>query len=177
MRRQPGQRGAAVIDLREAGGDHKGVLVALWLKPDAARQLAKPGGEAADTLHITLAYCDGDYADAVPVVRRLAAAHAPFFGAVRGTGRFPASETSDGKDVLWAKPVVEQLAPFRAKLAAALTAAGVVPRSDHAWNPHITIAYVEPGSTGLDTVPSVALRFEALTLAQGDRRQHFPFRG
>ncbi len=83
---------------------HTGLLVALWLEPDAAAELALPDGEPADALHITLAYA-GDVEDlgelavarAITTLERDMSWRMSLAGRVGGYGRFSASDTTTGR--------------------------------------------------------------------------------
>lgn len=164
--------------LWQAGaGTHQGLLVSLWLEPAQSVALAVPGGEAADQLHVTLAYCgkaddigDVGIARALAAVADVAAEHPVLTGKVNGAGRFSASPQSDGKDVVYAVPDVPGLAELRHCVAECLRECGVPPRADHGWTPHITLAYVDAGTAQLPAVRPVALRFRVVTVSVGDAR-------
>ncbi len=168
--------------LFDAGAsEHKGLLVSLWLDAETAQQLAVPGGEPADQLHVTLGYCgnveeigDVAVARAVLAVDAVAAACAPLAGSISGSGRFSASASSGGLDALYAVPDVPGLAELRHAVAEALRGAGVPPRADHGWSPHITLAYVPPGEQQAAQVPSLPLAFGAVTLSVGSSRADLP---
>jgi len=168
--------------VREAGADgkHDGVMVALMLNTqanaEAVNALAKVATEPRDNQHITLAYC-GKKAELTPVqieaIHRVTSAvtkaHPALVGAVSGTGQFPASDTSDGKDVSYAKPAIDGLMELRQDLVTKLRAAGVPVSDKHPFNPHITLAYRDTDSEepAIDA-PHVPLAFGALTVVVGD---------
>jgi transcriptional regulator with XRE-family HTH domain/2'-5' RNA ligase len=151
-----------------------GFMVGLWLEPAAAQALVLPEGEPAEALHITLCYC-GDMAQvgevlmarATAAVEQVAQRHAPLQGQIGGVGRFLASPTSEGREVIYAAPDVPWLAELRDAVANTLRMAGCAPSLNHGWTPHITLAYAEPG-TPLPTLAPVPLRFACLTVARGD---------
>lgn len=165
------------IDL--AAGAHTGVLVALYLHPDVAKAIAVEDGEAADDLHITLCYCDGDLDDALPVVEDLAASWSPLIGALDGVSSFEPSESSDGKRPVYAVPVVDRLSAMREWLADELETAGVHPKADHGdWVPHITLKYIdEDDPLDITLPPHLDLVFDTITVIQGDERHDFPLDG
>jgi 2'-5' RNA ligase len=167
--------------LTKAAGVHSGLLVALWLDPASAAALAQPDGEPASELHVTLCYCDADGLDEAGASAVFAALHemvqvAPSLaGKTSGRGIFPPSEASEGREVRYAVPVVPGLRDFRERVATVLTALGVPPRTDHAYTPHITLAYVEPGAPLAPMGQEVALRFDSLHVRIGDRAVRMPF--
>lgn len=169
----------------DANKQHTGLLVALWLNAETARQLALPGGEPAEALHVTLCYC-GDTTEmddltlfrAVAAVDRSVSYSAPLTGKVAGYGRFNASETSDGRDVFYAAVDVPALAELRQGIANELTWAGCPPRATHGFTPHITLAYLDPGAPNpVEAVPSWPLRFGAVTVRMGDQGLTIPLNG
>src|SRR5690606_17189047 len=107
-----------------AARQHNGLLVALWLPASTAAQLALPGGEPPDALHVTLCYC-GDVAEmdeltiyrAINAVDRTVNYRPPLEGRIGGYGRFSASESSDGREVFYAAVDVPDLAEMRADIA------------------------------------------------------------
>ncbi len=163
---------------------HRGLLVALEFDVETAAQLAIAGGEAPEDLHVTLCYCqsvddlgqDG-VARAVDVVKAVVAAQPPLRGRVNGMGRFNASETSDGLDVIWASVDVPGLSAFREQLAAALRDQAIVPSEVHGFTPHCTLAYVAPGVTAPTEVPSLEVGFGDVTITAGDAWYVVPFGG
>lgn len=162
---------------------HTGLLVALWLEPDAAAKLALPDGEAADSLHITLTY-SGDVAElgelvvarAIAAVEREVQWRTALSGTIGGYGRFTASETSDAMDVFYATVDVPGLAELRNLVAGTLVEAGCPPSSRHGWTPHVTLAYVAPDAANpVDRLPPVAVQFDQVTImVAGGRRIDIP---
>lgn len=159
-----------------------GLLVALWVEPDQAAQLAVAGGEAPEDLHLTLAYLadmsDADevtFARIVTALADVAALESTIEGAIGGAGCFYASDSSDGRDVYYAVPDVPGIDFFRERVLRALGSAGQFGVStDHAWIPHITLAY---GSEGADVPmpPKIDLSFTGLTIVASERRITIPF--
>lgn len=160
-----------------------GFLVALWLDPDVAAQLAVADGEPADALHVTLAYC-GDAADlgdlatmrAVAAVERDVKWRAPIEGKVAGYGRFIASDSSDGQDVFYASVDVPGLAELRQCVVNCLMDAGVPPSTEHGYTPHLTLAYLDSGAKNpVDSLPPLELAFSGVTVMIGTKRVDIPF--
>jgi hypothetical protein len=159
-----------------------GLLVALWVDPEQAVQLAVPGGEAPESLHLTLAYvadsADADdvtFARIVTALADVAALQSLISGKVGGAGCFYGSDSSDGRDVYYAVPDVPDLDFFREQVVRAMGQAGVfVGGGDHAYTPHITLAY---GGAGADIPmpPRIDLTFTGLTIVAGERRITIPF--
>lgn len=169
--------------LFDAGAsDHQGLLVSLWLKPEAAFALALDETfvtpEQDGDLHVTLAYCGdvaalGDVAVARAVVALSGVARGmpQLRGEVNGFGRFASSAQSDDKDVIYAVPDVPGLAELRMAVVQALRSAQVPERRDHGWVPHITLAYVQRGMQVPDLVAArVPLNFDELTVSVGEAR-------
>lgn len=175
----------ATTPVLEANGAQSGLLTALWLSPETASALAIAGGEAPEDLHVTLCYCgDAEMLGEVAVAKAIVAAESmarsfpPIVGTVSGIGRFQASASSGGKDVAYASVDAPGLAEFRTRLAESLRMLGAPPSTLHSYTPHITLAYIDPDSEmPVASAELVTLRFEALTVAVGDRRITIPFSG
>jgi len=166
------------ITLAEASA-HTGLLVALWLEPEAAAALALSGGEPAENLHVTLAYCgDVDELGELAVARAIVAVERETWwrglleGKVGGYGRFLASDTSDGQDVFYAAVDVPGLVELRNLVANALLEAGCAPSTTHGYTPHITLSYLEPGAPNpVNSLPATPLLFRAVTVMVGGERR------
>lgn len=167
--------------LAESAKTHRtGCMVCLAVPRAVAMELALPGGEPVEDLHITLAYMGKDL-DRI-LIRKLegvcamcAAMHPSLHGRVVSIGRFPPSKHSDGKEVVIAKPVINGLLHFRDDLVKRLNAVGGSVRENFEYTPHITLAYVRPGAFRSVAVPQVALKFRELTLVCSSVRKSFPF--
>lgn len=154
-------------------GTHTGFFVACFLDPSAAAALAQPGGEAPEDLHVTLCYVPEWPTDAreeaIAALTGLARAMAPLSGVVSGTGRFQATASSDGNDVLIGLPDVPGLAGLRHAVVTTLAAAGIPQTSEHGWTPHVTLAYIAPDLTEAPSIPRhVPIQLSALTIRAGD---------
>lgn len=160
-----------------AAVDHaEGSMVALHLDADTAATLAALGGQAPDTLHVTLAVLpDGveDPEEVAQILSGLAAWLPEFAGQVGGLGMFQPGP--DGVPVI-ALPDVPGLDAARVAVVEALEEAGVVVAQNHGFTPHITIGY-GPG-VELDTdVFGLPLHFDALSLVVGAERWDLPLGG
>lgn len=133
-----------------------GAMVALFLPPEVAAELALPGGEAPDQLHITLAYL-GEDAAAIPEEERariteavgiVAESRAPLAGVISGSGRFNGA-AAGGKPVVYATADLPGLVELRQAIIDAI-GTGAPPSTEHDFTPHITLAY------GTDELPDVA---------------------
>lgn len=187
----PALRSADVLDAARAylqgrrrvveAAAHSGVMLAVYPPADVAQQLAVPGGEPADGLHVTLAYYkpvpSGFFEQALLAVKPVARRWGILLGRISGQGRFPASETSDGKDVVWVPVDAPRLEDLRAQCVAAVErATGQTPRADHGFTPHMTLAYVGPGAPAPTPTVAMATHFEevpfrAVWVVQDPRRE------
>ncbi len=146
--------------------------------------MAIPGGEDWDELHLTLAYLGKRDRISDQVIAAMqetcdvfARSNAPLEGRIAGLGMFDATENSDGKDVIYAKPDVPGIMEFREQLARALTATGAVVASNFAFTPHMTLAYVEPGEFPEASVQRLPVRFDTITFSVGGDRTDYPLSG
>jgi hypothetical protein len=175
-------RSASLFNVPDAS-KHQGLLVSLYVDIGAAEALFIPGGETADTLHITLCYCgdvsslgDLPIAKAISDVSSLVERSSPLRGSTLGLGRFSASDSSDGKDVIIARVNIPGLLDFRQRLANVLTAAGCPPKANFVYTPHITLMYVpEDSEAPVDDVPVVPLSFPSVFISIGDESLEIPF--
>lgn len=162
----------------------RGLMVAFLLPEDVAQAIAIPGGEPPEDLHMTLCYL-GKLEDLAQetVERTLACVQAftarrpPLAGQISGIGRFDASTTSDGDEVIYASFDSPELAGLREDLVRELEYEGAYPKNDHGFTPHITLAYVKPGEPGPERTLPIALRFDRILVATGDVREEFRLRG
>ena len=165
---------APTLSLVSAAVDHStGVMIALYPRPEEAEALAQPEGQAADDLHVTLAFFpDGlDEQDGGGILARLASLFEPLSGAVGGVGRF--GEGEDGSPVIALASVVG-LNELRAALAAELDLIDASYARDYGFVPHVTLAY-GPADTELpDGVLGLPLTFDAITFKRGQQRHDFP---
>lgn len=172
-------------ELFQVDGEHTGLLVAVWLDPALANTLALPGGEPADQLHLTLCYCgDANEMSDVQIGRAIAAAadiatmYGPLSGQLAGLGRFNASASTGGKDVIYANVDVPLLEAMRQYLAVHLDMAGCRPLTTHGYTPHVTLAYIDEGAAWpIERLPTQPFTIRSIWVGVGDRRTEIPLVG
>lgn len=140
--------------------------------PDEAtrKAIALTGGEAADILHMTLAYFDeGLKARDFGYIEELARYRPPLQGTISGLGRFHAED----KDAIIALPDVPDLPGVRERLCGN----GTKPSQEHGFTPHITLKYVKPNAaTPRVSWRTLPVKFDAIEVWQKDGpRMRFPF--
>ncbi len=124
----------------------RGIMVAIVPPPDVANQLVQDGGEPANELHVTLAYLGktSDYTaeqlEWLPeLVGSWAARQRPVQVRIGGAGTFH----NGPEHVLWASVDIPGGAQLHTSLDAFLNGHGYRLPSEHGWNPHLTLAYVD----------------------------------
>lgn len=159
------------------GLESPGVMVALFLDDSDARQLAVPGGEEPDEMHVTLAYlgkADGVNRDALEqAVAGFALTAPPLVGKVSGYGRFDVG----AEHAIYASVDIPDLPEWRQRLIAALEAFGVKVNKEHGLSPHCTIRYCAPNDPDIAMPPRIPVAFDAVTVACGEHRQSFLLKG
>jgi 2'-5' RNA ligase len=126
------------------------VYIACWLQPAQATQLALVDGEPVDALHVTLLCLNADVGMDPEWLRRVAEnaldaealRSAPLTGAVSGLGVF----VGEDADVLYGSVDAPGLTDLRQRLVARLTSEGIQIDRTHDFTPHVTLAYLEPGT-------------------------------
>lgn len=124
----------------------------IGLKISGADDLAIDGGEDPEDFHVTLAYGHfdqggGDEDDvsvrvqnAIADIRELIPEKISF----DAIGRFPASDSSDGKDVIYAQVAAGQLEKVHEELLKALKSHGIrLEKTFPDYKPHMTLAYID----------------------------------
>lgn len=171
--------------LFESTGEHSGLLVSFWLPQELADRVALdiPDAEKPEDLHITLAYVpdtsgipDENIARAIDILFGMKG-QTPLPGEINGYGRFNAALDSDGKDAFFAVPDVPGIDSLHSMVCSILCGAGVEPAKNHAFNPHITLAYLDPSDdTPLHRWPgSIPITIDSISISLGDRRTIVPF--
>lgn len=158
-----------------------GVMVAFYPTPALARQLAIPGGEPPEDLHITLAL-PGKLSSLSPELRRrlpqimrgFGLISRPLAGKFSGVTEFPAHEG--------VKPVVllvdiPGLPAWRQRLVEVLALNGYTVASDHGFVPHLTVKYAPEDETVAVDVPTMPLEFDRVCLVMGNRKKEYPLGG
>lgn len=145
---------AAAVD------NSSGVMVALSPPPEIAAQLVYEGGQSADDLHVTLAYLGkkSDYTKeqlaALPeIVSSWAARQKPV--TVRTGGVLKFSNAAEDQHVLCASIDMPGGAQLHSDLARYLEGHGYNLPSEHGWNPHMTLKYVDKHFRFMPHVPEL----------------------
>jgi 2'-5' RNA ligase len=165
--------------------EQTGIMVALVLSEDQARDMVLdpeefPGALPVDDLHITLAFLGetskvedpAQYMiDLLGVVQAVAHDHNAVEGEVSGVGRFT---IKDG-DAFYVSYDAPGLGTLRADLVERLADAGIPIRTEHDFDPHITLAYLDAEErTPVERVTIKRLAFSHLTVAFGENRTDVP---
>lgn len=160
------QEGAAPV--------HTSAMVALYPDAATAADVALAGGEKPDDIHLTLAFL-GKIANlsreaALRAVRDWAAGCPPLVGEISGVGKFVG-----GPDpVTYLSVDLPELPHQRQCLVELLDGAGVPPKRDHGYTPHMTLDYASRRPKIEKPIP---LRFTHATLSWGDEQIAVPFCG
>jgi hypothetical protein len=150
-----------------------GVMIALRPPDDVLGALIVDGGEDFGNMHITLAYM-GKANEVDPAMVHQAAAvwaqkWGPFTGRISGYGVF-----QNGENVLVALPDIPTLDRARDDLLDELAARGVLPKSDHGYTPHLTLAYGSGDVLGeLPAGAAGEFRIDDVIVAVGGEWTHY----
>jgi 2'-5' RNA ligase len=166
---------------------HTGMMLAFMLDPEAAKQLAIPGGEPENDLHLTLAYL-GDMEDAphdgklsphtspeqlITLLNELTQVQEPpLEGTTGGVARF----INPDQDI---DPVVSLvnipgLQMWRNWLVQKVEQAGYFVAKDFDFTPHITLAYISKDAPmPIESFSPVPLSFDTICLVIGDKNYNF----
>lgn len=155
-----------------------GVMVALYPPRDVALDLVVPGGEPSYELHLTLCYLgpiEGWTSEQIMALQQAiasVAARAPVVeGTIAGVGRFPASSSTGGMDVLWAAVDALNLPRLREALVSAIEGARLPYSQAHSFQPHITLAYLSPDEESpIARLAPRSVRFGSMVLIYGESR-------
>lgn len=164
-------------------GGHTGTMVALHLPLDVAKKIALPGGEEAKSMHITLAYLGKGLSEQ----QKKMAAHAvrKFAGTIidglkvtlGGVGRFSASTTTEGRDVVYLSVDSPALTRVRPYLVEELMEVGLKPSDTHGFVPHVTLAYIpKDADTPLKRFEPIDVKFDTISLTIADEQMSFPLK-
>jgi 2'-5' RNA ligase/phage head maturation protease len=161
-----------------------GAMIAFYLPEEIAAKLAIKGGQAPEELHLTLAYL-GDITELNPAVKDMANKAicnflwqvSPLEGTISGVGLFNTAEQAE-TNAFYASFDSPALAELRSYLVQALEEAGVAPRTDHGFTPHVTLAYV-PKKAALPKVelPREQIKFEQISFCWGEERIDYNLSG
>lgn len=151
---------------------HTGTMIAYHLPQELAASLAlgSPGAEAADSLHITLAYIKPEVkADRETLEAAVIEATSGFdvlTGKVGGVGRFKGD-----RDVTFATVDVPHLERLRVRLIEALEARDIEVAHDHGFTPHITLMYSDPDEgVAVEADLPLDIKIDALAVSIAEER-------
>lgn len=152
-----------------------GIMVALMVPSWQAEDIAVPGGEPAEDLHVTL--CEigtvgdislEDQRRLIGVTGEVVRGSDALEGVLTGTGRFV---NGGAEDAYWIGVDVPGLADLQAKLATALVEAGFPVKDYGTYTPHVTVAYLPADApTPALTYAPAPVRFEDVTVCIGATR-------
>ena len=162
-----------------------GVMIAYMLPSDIAKKLAIEGGEAENELHVTLLYLgksenieDGKLDTLKRKLESFCKRYAPLQGTIGGQGRFPATESSDNKDVLISLVDVPRLEALREEIIKLVKDVGIEPVLNHGYTPHVTIAYVATDyEDKREKLAPIDFAIDGLTCSIGTDKTKYPMNG
>lgn len=159
---------AAAVDFTD------GSMIAVYPTPAEAEAIARPDGQPAEELHVTLCFLpeapdDRLLAQIAGALERIGADYSPLAGAIGGTGEF--AEGPDGAPVI-ALPSVVDLDCLRVAVAGALDTLGVAYSQNHGWVPHMTLGYGNVPDR--EAVLGLPVSFAAVSLIRGTERYDAP---
>jgi 2'-5' RNA ligase len=157
-----------------------GIMVGFFLPSWVGEQVALPGGEQVNGLHITLAYLGeldalnvNQQRTLIGVCAELARDSHALRGVLRGINTFPAEEGGDGAGYtsdsipLYAGVDVPGLFELRGALLRALDDAKIPYDKTHPnYVPHVTLAYVDPEAADEDALTAFQLEPVDVTLRE-----------
>ncbi|BFP50020.1 hypothetical protein KCMC57_63880 (plasmid) [Kitasatospora sp. CMC57] len=149
-------------------------MIALYPPPEAARNLAVPGGLDPADLHVTVAYlgpADAIDAGRLNTLTAALATRPPITATLAGHARF----TGGDKDVCVALVDSPALEDLHRDVTDALTAAAITFPRDHGYTAHTTLTYLDPDQAApLDRLPATDVTFTALSVVHGTTRTDHP---
>lgn len=169
------------IEVLSKAEKHTGTMVSLHLPQELAERISLPGGEEPSSMHVTLAYLGKDLTyeqkiSAVCAVRRFAQQAGSIKATLGGVGRFSASHTSEGNDVVYLSVDSPDITRLRPKLLEELAAEGIEPSNAHGFVPHVTLQYVKTTArTPIKRFPPVVVEFLDVSLVVAEHQMRFPF--
>lgn len=161
---------------------HSGTMIALYLPTAIAKKVALPGGEPASSMHITLAYLGKGLSDlekrrVAAVTQQLAESCATIKARLGGVGRFSASETSEGRDVVYISVDSPDITDLRPHLVKMLSAVDIKPNQEHGFVPHVTLMYIDQAKrTPIERFEPIDVTFTELSLSIADKTTAVPLR-
>ena len=163
-------------------GGHTGTMVALKLPKAIAKQIAIKGGEPVSSMHITLAYLGKNLSEsqkkvALTCVRRIAALGNGLKFTLGGVGRFSASATSEGKDVVYISVDSPALTKLRPLLVKMLEAEDVHVSQEHGFVPHVTLAYIDKkAKTPIERFEPIEVDSKDISFVTGGKWMNLPLK-
>ena len=159
-----------------------GIMLAFSIPQGIAHQIADDNGEPPEDMHMTLAYLghiddwDAEQLEQLPgIVSVYAANSKPMSGNIGGTGRFAASDSSNGQDVLYRSVDLPDLPSWRQGLIEWLEGAGFPQKSEHGYMPHITIKYLPSDELAeIGAQEQIPIEFGELMCQIGEKVYNFP---
>lgn len=182
----PSNEGAEEVlsrKLQESSEGHEdSIMICLIPSPEIANELAIANGEAQEDLHITLAYFgkvkdwSEDIVQELPNLLGYYAAHSQTIkGIVNGVGKFGATESSNGQDVVVALIDLPTLPAWREELLRFLEEQGLESKKNHGFTCHAILEYREPGdSSPLPDIPIKKISFDSVYCKIGEHTYQFP---
>lgn len=171
-------RGKAIYRGKQA--NHTGAMLALVPPISSAMDLAWPGGEPADELHVTLLYL-GDAAKLTEqdlnrvraAAEKVANQHEPILAEIGGLGRFFTPD-SDGNNAVIGLVDHPDLPAMRNELATNLEG---LYADNHGFSPHMTLAYVPADApTPENAFQPGKVLFSGIWLFLAGERYEYPFK-
>jgi 2'-5' RNA ligase len=156
-----------------------GIMVALYPDPNLADALALDGGEAANGLHVTLAYLgqlDEQTEGPDSLIERVtdwASRIDPLVGQISGVGRFNAGPGSE-QPVVYASVDIPALPEAREMLVGAIDGGPYFVNKLHGYTPHMSLAYGNVDLNSLD-IPTIETAFPHVSIVWGETRHDVPF--
>ena len=166
------------------GDEHPGVMIAAFPSSDIATAIAAMDGvtEEKDDLHVTLAdvgkvdeMTDAQIAGVIFAAERVANSYRPIVGRLGGIGRFSASDSGSGKDVIYAVVDVPGLDKVRSDLVDHLRWNNCDFPQGHGFNPHMTLAYVDTDEdTPMQRLDPISFAIDNISVCVAGKRVDFP---
>lgn len=164
----------------------RGKMIALFIPPEIGSSLqdvfADVSGDVVqpEDMHITLGLMRGDNREtkiANAVLKDLSNSLEPLDLKIDGFDKFPPSESSDHKHVLFAKPSNSSLNDLHDTIFSAFKKHGLnIDNGDFDFKPHITLKYCDKEPEIDRKIQNPIFRIKQLSLADGDKKFHHKMR-
>jgi 2'-5' RNA ligase len=127
--------------------EHKGTFIGLRIPFEVAAKIAIDDGESPDDLHVTIFYSKELTKDQQTKLEHIwhnVWDHNPKCHIkLGGLGRFIGSESSDGKDVIYASVDSPELQALRDAFVQLLNEENIEHDKTHGYSPHVTLKYID----------------------------------